>query len=150
MWKHQVEILLKENTLKNLKTLGSFKACAGIKGDAETVRKMSINNFGCMTGKAIIPARPWVEAATGTDKEFRRAYSTFIKWAISKNVGNLNKLAPHTALLNIAKTMAANQREYIDRYEAVENAESTIQRKKGDQPLVWTGKGRAAIKGWIE
>lgn len=55
------------------------------------------------------------------------------------------------ALKAIAEKMAANQKKSIDDMSTFEpNKPSTIKRKGGAQPLVWTKESYNSIKGWVE
>lgn len=176
-YEKKIRVHLQKRLLDKLLDFSNTSACAGIKGDSETVNKMAINNFGSASNN--IPARPWVEAATGSDelqahygyeliraiKRARLSDSSPARVQVSTNrIGEEIKTPTSEKLFSragygkqgtrimreLANVMARNQVDYINRHLATANAESTIRKKGFDKPLVETGKSVKSIRGWTE
>lgn len=158
--------------------LEGLAACAGIKNDSVAAKEARINHHGSLSRN--IPARRFVTVSSDKTNlpEYNSTIKQIIKdnlkqpinreWDV-KNVrtrtGNIeaklidvrqtqpfgtSTIGAKRLMNKVAKQMAENQRQVIEKRQLEPNKASTIKKKKGDQPLVDTGHLLGTIEHWVE
>lgn len=160
--------------------LRNLAACAGIRGEIDAANRARWNHYGQVITRSdgatiILPPRRWVYGGLDSGDELTGRLATVIRERIkeakpysSRNVsigrqtyhvedratafgGTKSKAnSPRMIMKAIADQIAANQRKIITSRTLQRNEPSTVKRKKGNMPMVWSGEMFSEIRGFVE
>ena len=93
--------------------------------------------------KAARPYRNTYVTYSGTQHRVQERTTAFGGTNVASN-------SPRMIMEAIGNQMAENQRNIILRRQLAPNKPSTVARKHGNMPMVWTGEMFSEIRGWVE